>query len=507
MMKNKVLINRIVGESFWKSVATVIGELGSLAFIVVIARYLKPEGFGLYNLTLAIALIFIILVDAGINPAVLRYVSYSLGRKNKSQASSYVRYILRLKLKFLLGAAVILISLAYPLSFFVFDKPELFVPILIISLYMIVISLGSFFGRIFYAIKRVKYIALIHFVFQITRLAFAILVFALLTEKDYLVGLLSAIVLVNIISLGIMLVLIKRSAGYLLKKNKEVKIDKKRVWSFIGYLTIGGISGAFLGYIDILMLGTFLSSSFVGYYSAAISLVFNISGLLIVSSVLLPVFTQLKKNQIRNAFDKVYKYSCLLAIPAVFGILVLGKYFIRIVFGADYSSANLPFKFLSFLIFSAVLTSLLVSLFSAREKPKYFVKVLIITSFANILLNYILIRSLLNISAIWATAGAAIATLISRYSYLFALVFIAKRELGVRFRKRFFVKPLIASLVMFGVLLSIDRTIGGMNLVWGIGGVFVGLIIYFPVLFLIGGVSKEDIEMIYSSVARIFRKN
>tara|TARA_Y100000034_G_scaffold137031_1_gene218887 strand:+ start:3603 stop:5213 length:1611 start_codon:yes stop_codon:yes gene_type:complete len=492
---------KVVTESIWKLFSTITGQVGALIFVVIISRILKPEGFGVYNLVLAIVLIFITFADAGINRAVLRYVSASLGKNDKKKASSYVKYLLKLKFSLLIVLAIILIAIAYPLSFFVFNKPELFLPLIIISFYLIAISLESFFAQLFYALKKLKYLAIKQIIFQILRISLVLLVFALLMGKNLLIEILMIVVLSNFVALFVLLFFLRKHASFLFQRTDK-KIDKKRVFRFIKYFAVAGISSPIFGYIDTLMLGAFLPIAFVGYYSASFGLIMAISGFILVSAVLLPVFTQLKDSQLKEAFDKVFRYVGIITIPLLFGALALGKYLIRLIYGHEYLSGALPFSFLTLLIFSTLLSGVIVSLFSAREKPEYFVKILLFSSVLNIVLNYIFIKGFMNISLIWAMTGAGIATITSRYFYLFSLGRTASKNLGIRFKPVFVIKPLVASVLMFLTLFYINRFVEDITLLIGLGEVILGAGIYLVVMFLIGGLNNEDVEMIKSVIKR-----
>ena len=140
---------KIITESIWKFLSTLIIKVGALIFVVLLARFLRPEGFGLYNLAMSVVLFFALLADMGINKTFLRYISFSLSRDDKSQAAAYTKYISKLKLISLTVSSLLLLALSYPLAFFIFKKSELFIPLVIVSFYLIIISLERFFEYFF----------------------------------------------------------------------------------------------------------------------------------------------------------------------------------------------------------------------------------------------------------------------------------------------------------------------------------------------------------------------
>jgi len=59
-------------SSFWNFIMILFSRLGGLIFVVIIARYLMPESFGIYNLALSVSLIFLYFIDSGINQSLLK---------------------------------------------------------------------------------------------------------------------------------------------------------------------------------------------------------------------------------------------------------------------------------------------------------------------------------------------------------------------------------------------------------------------------------------------------
>jgi len=60
-----------------------ISKIGALVFTIFLARAFLPELFGAYSLVLTIILTLMIFTDLGIGQTSARYISESLGKKNK----------------------------------------------------------------------------------------------------------------------------------------------------------------------------------------------------------------------------------------------------------------------------------------------------------------------------------------------------------------------------------------------------------------------------------------
>ena len=496
-MEKEPLKREIIRNIIWNTSFMFLNRLGALIFTIIIARFLMPELFGVYSLATTIALIFITFADLGINRTMMRYVSSEI-EKNKKKAMAYFRYTLKLKLILSFFLSFLLIILAYPFAFFIFKNQQLFSLLLLLSIYTFLLALESFYEFIFYIKKRVNYLTTKEAIFQSTRILIALFVFLFLAASFYLFGVIISLILAVLFSFLFILYKIKKIEPAFFKKTKE-KINKKRVLKFLSFLTIGSLSTVFFSYTDIVMLGIFLPEIYVGYYKVAFTLIVSIASFLAFQKILLPVFTQARKGKIEEIFNKSLKYVLALTIPSSFGIIILAKYLVRFLFGYEYLPATLPLFFLSFLIILFTTTTLFFILSSAREKPKEFAKFILIVTFLNIFLNYLFIVILMKKSYLWATTGAAIATLISQVIY-FVLVFIfSKKELNIKADWKLIIKPLFASLVMAYLLYGFDYFIHDFNLFIGILIVLFGILIYVAVMILIKGIDIKDFKVLKSA--------
>jgi O-antigen/teichoic acid export membrane protein len=491
------LKEQVIKNSFWAFASSLINRLGALIFTIILARFLLPEGFGLYSIVLSTAMIFYTFADLGINSTMIRYVSHALAN-NKKKVYAYHRYLLKVKFFLTLAVSSALLVLSYPLALYVFKNSALFVPFITAAFYIFVLSFDTFYTSFFYTIEKVQYVSFKESLSQILRIVFALVVFYVLASSYYVTGIFVSLALISLFLVVFVLYYLKKLIPEaFLYPGKGIRIDKVRILKFAGFLTIASISTIFFSYIDSIMLGMFLKPEFVGFYRAAFSLVSGVSGIILAPAViLLPMFTKLKKSKTENALSQIFKYLTIFAVPAAFGLLILGKYFVRFFYDYSYIPAALPLYFLSFLIIPVVYVSVFLPLFSAREKPQIFAKIIVAVSILNIILNYILIKALLPVSSIWATAGASIATLTSWIFYLIAVVYVSKKELGIAVSFKHLIKPFIASIIMSGAVLYTMTFFKDMTFISGTFEILLGALVYFGALFLIGGIKREDFELV-----------
>lgn len=506
--KNENLTKQAVEGSFWGGFANFLNRFASLFFSILFARLLLPENFGLYSLTMSIAFIFMTFADLGINETLIRFFSLY---KNKEKSTAYFQYIFKIKILLSFSVSLLLFLGAYPISFFIFKKPELFYPLIVASIFILSSLFVYFFSSFFYAIKRTKYVGINEIFFQIARLCLISLVFILISSKYQVIAIIIASILTNLFVLLLLLSWMKKLAPRIFKKSKQ-SVDKKSLLKFLGYATIAQISGIFFSYIDTLMLGFFVSFSYLGYYRIAFSLVFGVIGLFTyLGVVLMPFFTSLENKRLKRAFNKSVRFILIFSIPSAFGILALGKYFIRLLYGYEYLQAQYPFYALSFLLIIWIPTTLLMTLFFSKGKIKEILKIKIFALTLNVILNFVLIYFLILISELWAVIGASIATLLSWIFIFVSIDIISRKKLNISLEKIIFVKPIISGIIMFLSLYLLNKfIIKDMTLVLGILEIIFGALIYLIALYLVKGITKDDVDTlkklpIFTKIQR-FRK-
>ena len=493
-MKNTSLKKRIVYNSGWNFLSTISSKIGALIFSIILARFLMPERYGNYSIVFATAMIFYTFADLGVNYALSRYLSEA-SVKNKSQMSPYYRYLLKIKIYLTSVVFFIILILSYPISVYIFKNSSLFIPFISSAFFVFILSLEVFHSQIFYPIEKVKYSFIKELLTQILRIILVLIVFYMVSQEYQVFGIFVSLILVHSVILLLVLFYLKKLAPGIYSTSIGL-INKKRVLSVVGFLTIAGISGVFFSYIDSVILGIFILPEYVGYYRAAFSFIVGLTALVsFPNSVLLPFFTKLGKLKTEQLFNTFFRYTAILSLPLSFGLLVLGKFFINLLYGESYLSASLPLYFISFLIVPMAGVATFVSLFSAKEKPQIFTKLMIATSIINIILNLVFIKILLRFSPLWATAGAGIATLISWSFYFIASFYSSKKEFAINISMSPIIKPLISSFLMFILLMFIKLHFDSLNLFKAIIIILIGVIFYFLIMILIKGITKEDINL------------
>jgi O-antigen/teichoic acid export membrane protein len=404
-----------------------VSKITSFLFVIILARILMPELFGLYSLALATILLFIGFSELGIGQTFIKFISNELGKKKIRKAKAYAYYLLKVKIVIVVITAVALILLAKFISHTYYNKP-IFLALIAGSLYIIFAGIVNIMHFFFQSVNDFKTLFFKEIFFQVLRIILVPLI--ILYSLKYIS---SPETVIFMIILGIscawlltfffLMFFIRKKVPFLkIKKSKLSIKEKKTVRNFILQLMALSLSGLFFAQIDMLFLGRFVLSTFIGHYAVAISLVGSLGPLIAFSGVFLPIFSRLRGKRLEKSFKKSIKMTFLISLSIFILTLVFATLFINIFYGGEYANSIPLLRILSPLIISMPLISMYTVYFIAKGNPKIVTKGLIISTLFNIVLNYLLIVWLINYSQIAAVFGICIATLISRYLYLGILI-------------------------------------------------------------------------------------
>lgn len=488
-VRNQNLSEVAVKNSGYTLLSNIILKVGGLIFTVIIARMLLPELFGAYSLVLSIITIFVVFTDLGLSDTFVRYLSDSIGKKNISKARSYFKFLLKIKLSVVFIVVIIIVALAKPISYNLYQNPLLFYPLIFACLFLIMESFWNFFATFFLALKELKITVILNVFLQIFKISFSLFALFLFSDAFKVSGLfISFFVSDGIILLLAILILFKREKEFFFGPKQD--IDKRKVLTFLGFMGVASLSLVFFGSVDTLMLGKFVALEYLGYYRVALSLILTIAAISASSSILLPIFTQINGKRFARGFHKTLRYILIISIPATAGIIFIAKYLIKAIYGESYLLATSSLYFLALLVLTTPLIGLYSIIFQSKEKPKIVSNAILVSLFVNIALN-ILVIFLFKGKPLFMIAGVGLATSLSRVLLLGLLVFYAKKVFDFRVQGIGLRAPIFATLVMSTFLLAFNHLVN-MNIFFGAVEIILGAGIYFVVLILAKGITMDD---------------
>ncbi|MBR9701502.1 oligosaccharide flippase family protein [Candidatus Pacearchaeota archaeon] len=490
------LKQKAINNLFYNFLTNVTGKLFGIIFMILLARILLPELFGLYNLVFTILALAIFFTDIGISETTVKYVSENLREEgDEIKARSYFRYLLKTKVILTLSISLILILSAKLIANSIFNKPIIFFPLIFGSLYVFAISLSNFFRLIFLCTNNLSKSFLVGTIYEPLKIIVVIIILYLLPKDIILSSLFIGLTFLGFILIPLIITFAGKDRKLIF--GKRIPIERRKLFNYLEYMSLAGISIIIFGYVDTLMLGRFVEPAYLAFYRVGFGLVAAIASFFTFSSILLPIFSRATDNTLGSGLEKIFRYLAIIIIPSFFGAVILGRYFILTLYGNEYLNALWPFYVFSLFILILPLESIYLPILQLKEKTKILFKINFASLILNIILNYVLIKSLLNINQIYAITGAGIATVISRLVLNISLILYSKRLVKIRVNLFFIIKPVLASLIMAAFLIIYNSKVD-INILTGLIEIFLGALIYFIVMFLIKGVGKEDIKLIKS---------
>jgi O-antigen/teichoic acid export membrane protein len=184
----------------------------------------------------------------------------------------------------------------------------------------------------------------------------------------------------------------------------------RSILSFAKYAWLGGLRSKAFNWVDIALLGFFVSNAFIGYYTAA----WNIAQFLVVfgTAISRTLFPEMSESAVADDSEAVsdllntaLSFAGLIIIPGLVGGTLIGGQLLRI-YGPDFTQA---WVVLSVLIFATLLQSYqkqFTTTLNALNRPDIAFKINLIFILSNVVLNVVLI-------VVYGWIGAAVATSLS----------------------------------------------------------------------------------------------
>jgi len=230
-------------------------------------------------------------------------------------------------------------------------------------------------------------------------------------------------------------------------------------------------------FIGVSAAGIFNAAYTIGWYS--IFLITPITFLLF--PTIAKSYDEGNLNETRNYLRYSLKYFMMIAIPAAFGLSILAKPILQVLTTPEFVVGNIVIPFVAF---SGVLSGVYeVSVFIIHlvKKTRLVFMLLAISALLNIVLNVVLIPRM-------GLTGAATATLVAYGAVCVLVLIVTRRYLKFDLSAPFILKSILSS----GIMALCIWRINPQSTAWIIGSILIGVVVYFVVLLLIRGLSKEE---------------
>ncbi|WP_165968789.1 oligosaccharide flippase family protein [Arthrobacter crusticola] len=396
----------------WQALAHSIGRAIVLVTIVVLARLLSPEEYGLVALALVLMAYAEMIADAGVNQALV----YLKPSPENSRAALLIAAVVGGSLT--VGAVV-----AAPVIAAVFDRPEVEVLVQVLAISL----LGSALAAVPEALLRRDLL--------FPRLTVAAIIRSVVTGSlalglafaDY--GALSLAVgtVAGTIAYAV-------SCWLLLPGGVPWKIWRARRAALRANLAFGAPAAGsnllvrLIFDVDYVIIALLLGAQALGHYTLAFrlpeQLIMNVFYLL--STVVFPLYSRARSDleRLRGGYLKIVQIQSLYGVTAGVGLAVVAHMLVPVVFGDRWGQAVLPLVFLSMYAAVRALGAGATDIYKALGRPGLSVGISLV--------RLVLLVPLLIYAARWGIAGVAVAQCASALVFALGMQVVAARVLRMR---------------------------------------------------------------------------
>jgi O-antigen/teichoic acid export membrane protein len=451
--------------------------LSGIILLPILTKTLPIEDYGIWvQISVTIGLIPAV-VMLGLPYTMVRFLAAAKKREEIQEGFYSIAFIVLFTSAI---ASLLLFLFSKPIATSLFDNNLTIARILPLIVFIACLNgllLGFF--RTFQQIKRYSMFLFIQTYLNVALVAYFVL-------SGY--GIFGAVIGLLISSFFVFLIMVS-----LIISEIGIKIPKFthiREYLAFGLPTVpGNLSSWVVNSSDRYVIGIFLGTAFVGYYSPGYTLG-NIIGMFMaplsfmLPAVLSKYYDENNMNEVKTVLKYSLKYFLMLAIPAAFGVSLLSKPLLMILSTPEIASQGYlitPFVAASALLFGVY--TVIFQVIVLEKKTKIVGTIWIIAAILNLGLNIVVVPYI-------GILGAAITTLLA-----FTLAFILTSFYSFKYFEfdvdfGFILKSVFASIVMSLVIIKWNP-IGLLNVLVEIG---VCAVVYALILLLLKGVEKEEIK-------------
>lgn len=227
-------------------------------------------------------------------------------------------------------------------------------------------------------------------------------------------------------------------------------------------------------------------------------------GMALIIGLVPSISEAMARNNKKELFDKIElgtRFSLLISLPASIGLAVLAHPIMKFIY-PNYPAGGDVLAVAALSIIFVMLGQALTGILQGMGNVWAPIYAIIGAAIVKIIGNYMLVASPLGVT------GAAVASIAGYATYTLINYIFVTRMTQFRLDVLFvIIKPLVASLVMGASAYATSRFLSNIldtnsktnNAIMTLASVLIGAIIYFIVLIINGGISKEDIAHIKSS--------
>jgi O-antigen/teichoic acid export membrane protein len=474
---------KVVRNSLFGVAGEAVGGAMSFLIVILIARDLGADTFGLFAFVLALTSIFQLVADFGLTNIIVKEIS-----RAKSDTVKVISAVKPLVWLFTLVILLVLLAVGYPLA----KTQEVFYAIVVMGAAVLITFHAVVYGSVCRAHEDMGYNAIAFVSHKFVLLAAVLLA---LDQKLGIVGVAGAYLIAN---------MYQWAYFYWVFRKRYVdgpvrwRVDYP-YWRYLIHEAFPvGIAMVFRRanlHTGTLILTAMSSASAVGIFNAAYRVIQMVDMIPFTLSIpLFPPFTRMateSRERLFEVLERVMGIFMVLAAPLFTLSLLLADRIIVTMFGDAYLDGVTTLAVLSGAVLFLFPTGLFVYLFTAMGHQRFYT----VSSGICLIINIVACVSLI---PLFGHLGAAMATLAAEVAFFISgMVFLHKLGFKPHFF-RVFIKPVLVA-VLAGLWIKFLPDWSMPLVMLAVAALGYGLL-YLPLVLLTGLVNKNDLGLIMASV-------
>ena len=349
MTELKTEKKRFVRNVSWLFVAKSIPSAANFLEVIILARVLGLEVFGLFTLVAAYVGIVNRFLDFRVWESVVKYVGEFLEKKESNYVLSMIKFSYLIDASTGLLAFFVSVALAGFANEVFIKSPDSFEMVLILSFSLLFATTNTTSEALFRVFDKFKTITFVQSSESVFKL---VLVLAALYLGYGIKGVFFVYAVISLFGFVLRQILVdkmlreRKLGGWLSSRVGLLSHKMKGIaWFLLNTSLVATLNIAGEGKISLLILGYFFDSSAPGLYRVARSII-KVIGRIIdpIYEVIFPRLVSLSSAKLYDKFVEVAKYATRslfkLIIPVSVAILLFAEQFIGLAFGSQYIPAS-----------------------------------------------------------------------------------------------------------------------------------------------------------------------
>jgi O-antigen/teichoic acid export membrane protein len=467
-------------DSFFSAIVHLAPRFANVFLFIVIGRLAGPAQAGVFALATTYLLIFTTLMR-GLDDLIIREVS-----RQPDLARNYLANFLLVRLAL---SGVLYGVLIFVVRFLFVYPPSTTTPILILTLSLVPDSLGYVALAVMLGKRRFKAPAVILSIATLVKFSGGAIIAVMggslaQIAWTWFAGSLMSMVLLMIFTIN--------HLGWIRTKEWGDWGPLRGIWQATAPFLLITILTTIESQTDTVVLSNLHNEAEVGFYNAATTLAFSLA--LISQAYRLSVYPMMARfaaqtpNRLSKLNDQSLRYLGTLVLPMGSGLFLLAPQIVELIYGSRFQPTSQVLRLLSPVLIFMFLNVPSARVMLVKDHQRMNTLFLFVSAALNVGLNLVLDPRL-------GAQGAGIARLCS-FSVNFFLTYL--------FVKQFLLPSNLLQLLSRPIL----ATLGMSAVVWVLRGQFVlltilaGMISYGVILWLVGGITQEDLAMFRSAFLR-----